>query len=169
LRFLRDLAQWTWRTLEVTCWEPGKREIGGIKNDTGVSFGQSRRSLNRGGHRVTSGKGGGEATQAFSMSSSSASLFDLFKDQKSLFLQLLLRVRDRRSFLLGITGILGLIVVLYAARNFASPYRKLPPGPRGYPIIGNILENGAGQWLKFSEWQKKYGEFMDPNSYFAHF
>jgi hypothetical protein len=100
------------------------------------------------------------------MSSSSASPFDLLKDKNSLLLQLLLRVQNHGTFLLGI--ILGL-VVLYAAQSFASPYRKLPPGPRGYPIIGNVLEKGAGQWLKFSEWQKKYGEFMDTKSYFAHF
>ena len=89
----------------------------------------------------------------------------MLKALNSLFLQVLLRVQNHGIFSLGF--ILGLIV-LYAARYFASPYRKLPPGPHGYPIIGNIL-TGAGQWLKFSEWQKKYGQFVDPNSLFAHF
>jgi hypothetical protein len=41
------------------------------------------------------------------------------------------------EFSIGV--ILGLIV-LYAARYLASPFRKVPPGPRGYPIIGNLLE-----------------------------
>jgi hypothetical protein len=91
------------------------------------------------------------------MSSLSASSFGLLEAFKSSLLQLWLSVQDYGYFSIGV--ILGLIV-LYAARFFASPFRKLPPGPRGYPIIGNILEMKAGQWLKFAEWQKKYGQFV---------
>ena len=91
------------------------------------------------------------------MSSLFASSFSLLEAFKSSLLQLWLRVQDQGTLSIGV--ILGLIV-LYAARYLASPFRKVPPGPRGYPIIGNLLEMTAGQWLKFSEWQKTYGQFV---------
>ena len=91
------------------------------------------------------------------------SFFGLFGDLKYSLLQLWKWVQDQGPFSVG--AILGPIV-LYTARYFASPYRKLPPSPRGYPIIGNLLEMThmrGGPWLKFSEWQKKYGQFVtDP-------
>ncbi|KAI0269698.1 cytochrome P450 [Russula aff. rugulosa BPL654] len=92
------------------------------------------------------------------MSSSLGGLLEYFG---YLLLQLWIWVQDRRKITIG--AILGLIV-LYTARYFASPYRKLPPGPRGYPIIGNLLEMRDGQWLKFSEWHKKYGDLIYLNA-----
>jgi hypothetical protein len=84
------------------------------------------------------------------------SVLGLLEGLKYSLLQLWIWVQDREAFSIGAT--LGLM--LYTARYLASPYRKLPPGPRGYPIIGNLLEMKSGQWLKFSEWHKKYGHFV---------
>src|SRR6266699_602034 len=93
------------------------------------------------------------------MSSLSTSLLGLLEDFKYSLLRLWPgpRVQDRGIFTIG--AILGLIV-LYTARYLASPYRKLPPGPRGYPFIGNLLELREAQWLKFTVWRKKYGQFV---------
>jgi hypothetical protein len=86
------------------------------------------------------------------MSSFSASLGQLKAlTPESSILQL---VQHHATSLIG--AVLGLIV-LAVARYLASPYRKLPPGPPGYPIIGNLLDMREAQWLKFTSWRKKYG------------
>ena len=93
------------------------------------------------------------------MLSFSASPFSLFAVFRSPPLQLGFKARDLTTLSIGLA--LGLIV-LYVVRYLASPYRKLPPGPRGYPIIGNVFELlvGKGPWLYFTELRKKHGQFV---------
>ena len=52
-------------------------------------------------------------------------------------------------------GVSTVLVVRY----LRSPWRKLPPGPSGVPILGNALQMVGDQWLQFSAWRKEYGKF----------
>ena len=91
------------------------------------------------------------------MLSFSAPPFSLFAGFRSPLHQLWLKAQDHTILWIGLALYL---IILYVYRYLASPYRKLPPGPRGYPIIGNVLELGKGPWLYFTELQKKYGQFV---------
>ena len=91
------------------------------------------------------------------MSSFSSLPLDLLQDPKSSLPRLQPNAQNYGIFHIDI--ILGVIMIC-TALYLRSPYRKLPPGPRGYPIIGNLLDLQSGQWLKFAKWPKKYGQFV---------
>ena len=51
-----------------------------------------------------------------------------------------------------------LFVGLYLKRRNPNGL-PLPPGPKGYPIIGNLLDLPINhQWLVYDEWKKTYGK-----------
>ncbi|KAI0064320.1 cytochrome P450 [Artomyces pyxidatus] len=52
------------------------------------------------------------------------------------------------------------LIVLFAVRYLTSPWRRLPPGPRGYPLVGSAFSTGKAQWLTFTEWKKQYGDVV---------
>ncbi|KZV67267.1 cytochrome P450 [Peniophora sp. CONT] len=61
-------------------------------------------------------------------------------------------------------GIAAGLVLILVVRYLKSPWRKVPPSPRGLPIIGNALQLGGKKWLTFSNWRKEYGDIIYLNA-----
>ena len=61
----------------------------------------------------------------------------------------------------GSLGLLfcGIILVLAASAYTSSKKRRnLPPGPPGWPFLGNALDMPRQkEWLAFTEWKRSYG------------
>ena len=51
-------------------------------------------------------------------------------------------------------------LVIHRLYKSASLNMKLPPGPRGWPVIGSVFDIGPHMWLTFTEWKKQYGEYF---------
>ena len=56
--------------------------------------------------------------------------------------------------------LLGLTVVVIAVRYAKSPWRRVPPGPRGLPLLGNVLELRDKTWLFGQECKSAYRMFL---------
>lgn len=57
---------------------------------------------------------------------------------------------------------LAFLTIFYLWRR---PRGKLPPGPRGIPLLGNLFQLPKLQWLQFTEWKQKYGMFYKVGFY----
>jgi len=59
------------------------------------------------------------------------------------------------------TVLLGLALLTFIIYSFykSSALRAiLPPGPRGYPLVGNLFDISPRLWESFTEWKKQYGQ-----------
>ncbi|KAH8824059.1 cytochrome P450 [Flagelloscypha sp. PMI_526] len=54
----------------------------------------------------------------------------------------------------------GFILFIWTLSFFVERKRKrLPPGPRGWPIVGNLLDIPKSHaWHRFEEWSRQYGD-----------
>ena len=64
-------------------------------------------------------------------------------------------------YLLELTAVILFVWVLRGLHRYrGSPTRHIPPGPKGYPIIGNLLDVPQKQeWLTYSRWADKWGRY----------
>jgi hypothetical protein len=64
------------------------------------------------------------------------------------------------SLLQPLTPRLGLIVtlaIILVAHYLRSPWRRVPPGPKGLPILGNALQLRNKDWMYGRECKQNFG------------
>lgn len=54
-----------------------------------------------------------------------------------------------------VLGVAIILVVQYAR----SPWRKVPPGPKGLPILGNAFQLKDKHWMFNKDCKRKFGMF----------
>jgi len=69
-----------------------------------------------------------------------------------------LEVVNNHPYLLLASVIIGRAALVCLARW--PSHSRLPPGPRGYPIVGNFFDFPSTQpWKQFGAWGQQYGGF----------
>lgn len=77
-----------------------------------------------------------------------------------MYIGILLQVAGSTSNAIISLGIVSGLTLILALRYRSSPWRRVPPGPPGVPLLGNTLQLKGEQWLLFSAWRKTYGNYL---------
>ena len=65
---------------------------------------------------------------------------------------------------IGFVFPLSLVIIILAVQYATSPWRKVPPGPNGFPVLGNAFQLKDKRWMFEKDCKKK---FRTSNSIFA--
>jgi hypothetical protein len=53
-------------------------------------------------------------------------------------------------------------LLLWLLYSYLKPKPNFPPGPKGLPIIGSLLDiNSEKPWITYQKWARQYGESYD--------
>ena len=63
-----------------------------------------------------------------------------------------------QAALIGIPSCVAIYFVFFKFLRPSSSTLPLPPGPKPFPLIGNILDIPIGSpWRTYTQWAKRYG------------
>lgn len=57
--------------------------------------------------------------------------------------------------------LLALVLALAGRYRWRTTKLPLPPGPKGYPIVGNLFDMPfKEQWVRYCDWCKQYSKWL---------